>query len=56
MIIQISKERLEEFKDIYYRHYDERLNDEDACERASKLVGLLEAIYTPIKNKKITNN
>jgi len=45
--MKLSKERLEEFKDIYYKHYGEKLNDEDAYEKASKLVGLLEKIYKP---------
>jgi len=50
--MQISKERLEEFKDMYYRHFGERISDQIAYERASRLVRLIEAVYKPIKQEK----
>jgi len=47
-----SKEAIEEFKEIYKKEFGEELSDQDATERATKLLNLMEAIYKPIPQKK----
>ena len=46
-----SKEAIEEFKEIYKKEFGEELSDQDATERATKLLNLMEAIYKPIPQK-----
>lgn len=44
----ISKERLEEFKRLYKKRFNEDLSDADALEKATKLLRMVELIYKPI--------
>ncbi len=44
----ISKEAVNEFKELYKKHYGEELNDFVASEAANRLVGLFKAVYRPI--------
>jgi len=44
----ISEERLEEFKRIYKKEFGEDLSDQDALEKATKLLRLVEIIYKPM--------
>jgi len=46
-----SKEAIEEFKKIYKKEFGEELSDQDATERATKLLNLMEVIYKPIPQK-----
>ena len=44
----ISKEYLNKFKDIYKRHFDVELSDQEVLEKGTKLVRLMEIIYKPM--------
>jgi len=46
-----SQEAIEEFKKIYKKEFGEELSDQDATERATKLLNLMEAIYRPIPKR-----
>jgi len=46
-----SKEAVEEFKEIYEKRFGEELSDQDALEKASKLLRLMEIIYKPMTQK-----
>lgn len=43
----LSKEAVEEFKELYKKRFKEELTDEEAFERATKLVNLFEVVYGP---------
>ena len=45
--MRLSKEAVEEFKDIYYKRFGEKLSDEKAKELAERLVLLYKAVYYP---------
>jgi len=45
--MRLSKEAVEEFKDIYYKRFGEKLSDEKAKELAERLVLLYKAVYHP---------
>ena len=45
--MRLSKEAVEEFKDIYYKKFGEKLSDEKAQELAERLVLLYKAVYYP---------
>ena len=44
----ISKERLEEFKRIYKKKFRKEISNQDALEKATKLLRMVELIYKPI--------
>ncbi len=44
----ISQEALEEFKAIYKNQFGIELSDQDALEKATKLLTLMKAVYKPI--------
>jgi hypothetical protein len=44
----ISKEALEKFKRIYKKKLGKDLSDQDALEKATKLLRLVEIIYKPM--------
>ena len=46
--MQISKERLNEFKRIYKKRFKKELSDNEALEKAIKLSRLVEIIYKPM--------
>jgi hypothetical protein len=41
----LPKEAIEEFKQLYVKHYDIELSDEEATYRANNLVALYVAVY-----------
>lgn len=47
----ISKEALEEFKNIWRKEFKEEISDEKALESATKLLTLVNAVYRPIKKE-----
>ncbi|MFA5300230.1 MAG: hypothetical protein WC389_18740 [Lutibacter sp.] len=51
----ISKESLEKFKQIYKKRFGKNLSDQDALEKASKLLRLMEIIYKPMTQKEYDN-
>jgi len=44
----ISEESLEEFKRLYKNCFHEDLSDQDALEKAAKLLNLMRAVYRPM--------
>jgi hypothetical protein len=46
----ISKEQLEKFKIIYKNQFGEELSDQEALEKATKLLNMMKVIYRPIKD------
>lgn len=44
--MDISKERIEEFKRIFEKEYGKKLTDEEAYESAHNLLGFFEVLYT----------
>jgi hypothetical protein len=47
----ISSEELEEFKAIYKKQFGIDLPDQDALEKATKLLTLVNAVYRPMTEK-----
>jgi len=45
--MRLSKEAIEEFKDIYYKRFGEKLLDAKARELGEKLLLLVKAVYYP---------
>ena len=53
----LSKEAIEQFKDLYLRHYRVELSDAEASLRANNLMSLYEAVYGELlKQKNIDKN
>lgn len=48
----ISKERLEQFKDLFKNRYGRDINDSFAYEQAEKLLIFLREIYRPITKER----
>jgi flagellin-specific chaperone FliS len=49
----LSKEAIKEFKEIYYKEFQERISDEEAQELGESLISLFKIIYRSIpKNNK----
>jgi len=46
--MSLSKEAIEEFKDIYYREFGRKISDEEAQEMGQNLLSLFKIIYRPI--------
>jgi hypothetical protein len=44
----ISEKALKEFKKIYKKEFDIDLSDQDALEKATKLLNLMRAVYGPM--------
>ena len=44
----ISKKELKEFKKIYKKSFGEDLSDQDALEKATKLLNLARIVYQPM--------
>lgn len=51
--MQLSKETIEEFKEIYREELGEEISDQEAYEEASNLIQLFKIIYRPIPKNKI---
>jgi hypothetical protein len=47
-LMALSKEEIEEFKDIYAKEFGKRISDEKARELGENLVALFRIIYRPI--------
>lgn len=47
----ISKEKLQQFKEIYYRQEGRWLSDDEAKKLGRGLIDLYKIIYKPIKKK-----
>lgn len=47
----ITKEQLEKFKELYLKRFGEEISDEDALEKTTRLLGLVELVYKPLKRK-----
>ena len=47
----LSKQALQEFKEIWKTKHGEEISDEFAMEEATKLLTLFDAIYKPIKKE-----
>jgi hypothetical protein len=48
----ISDERLEQFRDLYRKKYGKEISKDAAYEQATKLVCLLNRIYTPMTHER----
>lgn len=46
--MRLSKEAIEEFKEIYYQEFGERISDEEAQELGASLLSLFKIIYRPL--------
>lgn len=54
----ISKQSLKTFKRLYKARFGEELTDKETLERATRLVGLFRAVYSPSlsdQSQKLTN-
>lgn len=55
--MQLSKEAIEEFKEIYKKKTGKKISNQEVYEMGSNLLRLFEAIYRPIpKDKEKENN
>ncbi|KPJ57214.1 hypothetical protein AMJ49_01210 [Parcubacteria bacterium DG_74_2] len=50
--MQLSKESIEEYKEIYKKVFGEEISDQEAYEQGSRLLRLFKAIYRPIPKSK----
>ena len=46
--MHISEESLKEFKKIYKKRFGRNLSNQVALEKATKLLGLVKAVYRPM--------
>ena len=49
--MSISKEKLNEFKCIYLKHFGEKLSDKEAYQKGMVLLSVFKVIYKPIPIK-----
>lgn len=47
----LPKKAIEEFKQIYFNEYGEKLSQKEAIGKAIKLINIFKVIYRPISNK-----
>lgn len=52
----LSEKAIKEFKEIYFKEYNEMLSDEEAQEMGQRLISLFKVIYRPIPGKDIPLN
>jgi hypothetical protein len=50
--MRLSKEAIQEFKDIYNEEFKEEISDEEAQEMCESLLSLFKIIYRPIPEHK----
>lgn len=50
--MNLPKEAIDEFKKLYLKRFNIKLSDEEASYRAYSLLGLYDAIYGKIGNKR----
>jgi len=43
--MQLTEEQIEDFKELYYKKFWEKLSNKDALEKWLKLVTLVKAVY-----------
>ncbi len=51
--MSLSKEAIEEFKEIYRQEFGEEISDQTALELALNLLNLFRAIYKPVTKKEL---
>jgi len=51
----LSKTAIKEFKEIYYKEFDEIILDEEAEEKGKRLISLFKTSYRPISDAKRKN-
>jgi len=51
----ISKKSLEKFKETYKKRFNIELSDQDALEKATKCLRLVELVYKPITLEEYEN-
>ncbi len=49
--MQLTDKQLEDFKDLYYKQFWEKLTTQEALEKWWKLVRLMELVYLDKDNK-----
>lgn len=49
----ISRERIEQFKALYRKNFGKELSDQDAYEKASKLLRTVRLVYKPITENEL---
>jgi len=54
--MQLSKEAIEEFKQIYKAEFGEEISDQEATEKAIRLINLIRVIYRKIPEDKENRN
>lgn len=47
--MRISDEKIEEYRELYKKHFGEEISKEEALEQLTKLVNMVKLIYRPIK-------
>lgn len=50
-MVQISKEKLEEFKMLYKKHFDKEVTDQEALEKGTKLVNFMRVVLRQSSQK-----
>lgn len=50
-VMELSKEAIEEYKQIYKEKFGEEISDEEAREQGENLISLFRVIYHPIPGK-----
>ena len=50
--MQLSKQAIKEYKEIYKKAFGEEISDQEAYEQGSRLLRLFKAIYKPIPKDK----
>jgi hypothetical protein len=51
--MQISEDKIKEFKRLYYKRFGKKLTDQEALDKGIKLVRLMQLVYKPVKKKDI---
>jgi len=57
--MELTKETIKEFQEIYKKEFGEEINEVVARERARRLLELLKVVYRPLskhENGKLSNN
>ncbi|MFA7201458.1 MAG: hypothetical protein WC099_00410 [Candidatus Paceibacterota bacterium] len=49
----ISDEHIKKFQELYFTHFGIQLDKNEAYEKASKVIRLVELVYEPITKEKI---
>ena len=49
--MQLTKEAIEEFKELYFQEYGRKISDKEALEKGIRLLKLFQVIYRPIDKR-----